>query len=300
MLNARGGRAMLLNVLIVDDSAVMRAMILRTLQMSGIPLGEVHEAEDGREGLDTLIAHPVHLGMVDINMPVMDGEEMIRRAREDPDLRDVPLLVVSTEGSQTRISRIVRRGVRFVHKPFTPEVLRDVVTELVGELVNEQLETTLLQVTEETCELLAFMFPVSPPDNVQDGSEEVSCVQVGFSGLFDGSLALAMPSGMLRALAANMLGLDPPATNPRQREDAAKELCNVVCGNLLPAIAGAQPVFAVSAPRICVAEEISCNGAVVVRAWLSEGWIEARLVIETLPQRVAAGSVAGQDAGAIS
>lgn len=124
---------MSLNVLIVDDSAVMRAMILRTLQMTELPLGEVHEAENGREGLDALLAHPIDLGIVDINMPVMDGEEMIRLAREDPLVSDVPLMVVSTEGSQTRIRRLIRRGVRFVHKPFTPEVLRDAVGELVGE-----------------------------------------------------------------------------------------------------------------------------------------------------------------------
>lgn len=124
---------MSLRVLVVDDSAVMRAMIIKTLQMTGIPLDEVHEAEDGQQGLEALQSHAIDLGIVDINMPVMDGEEMIRRAREHPDLRDVPLMVVSTEGSQTRISRLIGHGARFVRKPFTPEVLRDVVSELVGE-----------------------------------------------------------------------------------------------------------------------------------------------------------------------
>ncbi len=124
---------MSLNVLIVDDSAVMRAMILRTLQMTGISLGEIHEAENGSEGLEALLAHPIDLGIVDINMPVMDGEEMIKRARENPSVSEVPLMVVSTEGSDTRIMRLIQRGVRFVHKPFTPEVLSEVVGELVGD-----------------------------------------------------------------------------------------------------------------------------------------------------------------------
>lgn len=122
-----------LSVLIVDDSAVMRAMVLRTLQMTDIPLGEVYEAADGLEGIHALNEHQVDLAIVDINMPVMDGEEMIRRAREEPATAGVPIMVISTEGSSTRISRLIQRGVRFVHKPFTPEVVCDVVAELAGE-----------------------------------------------------------------------------------------------------------------------------------------------------------------------
>lgn len=124
---------MSLNVLIVDDSAVMRSMVLRTLQMADVPLGEVHQAADGREGLALLARRQIDLAIVDINMPVMDGEEMIQRARRDPATADIPIMVISTEGSQTRISRLIQRGVRFVHKPFTPEILCDVVAELAGE-----------------------------------------------------------------------------------------------------------------------------------------------------------------------
>ncbi len=122
-----------LNVLIVDDSRVMRKMVLRTLNMTDVCLGEVYEAGDGCDGLDALIDHDIDLAIVDINMPVMDGEEMINRAREHPDTAAVPIMVISTEGSQTRISRLIQRGVRFVHKPFTPETLCDVVDDLAGE-----------------------------------------------------------------------------------------------------------------------------------------------------------------------
>lgn len=124
---------MSLNVLIVDDSAVMRTMVLRTLQMIDVPLANVHQAADGSEGLAALSEHPIDLAIVDINMPVMDGEEMISRARENPRTAHIPIMVISTEGSQTRISRLIQRGVRFVHKPFTPEILSGVVAELAGE-----------------------------------------------------------------------------------------------------------------------------------------------------------------------
>ncbi|MBD3293492.1 MAG: response regulator [Armatimonadia bacterium] len=124
---------MSLNVLIVDDSAVMRTMVLRTLQMIEVPLGDVHQAANGNEGLAALSQHQIDLAIVDINMPVMDGEEMISRARENPRTAQIPIMVISTEGSHTRISRLIQRGVRFVHKPFTPEILCDVVAELAGE-----------------------------------------------------------------------------------------------------------------------------------------------------------------------
>jgi len=124
---------MSLNVLIVDDSAVMRSMVIRTLQMAELALGEVYQAANGHEGLEALERHEIDLAIVDINMPVMDGEEMIQRARQNPATAGIPIMIISTEGSQTRISRLIQRGVRFVHKPFTPEIVCDVVADLAGE-----------------------------------------------------------------------------------------------------------------------------------------------------------------------
>jgi len=120
------------NVLVVDDSKVMRAMVIRTLKMSGIPLGEIHQAGDGSQALEVLAEHWVDLALVDINMPVMNGEELIDRVRETPELRDLAIVVVSTESSQTRIEKVQKQGARFVHKPFTPEVLREQVIALTG------------------------------------------------------------------------------------------------------------------------------------------------------------------------
>jgi two-component system chemotaxis response regulator CheY len=120
------------NVLVVDDNAVMRTVITRTLKMSGIPLGEVHHAADGVEALDVLGRAWVDLALVDINMPVMNGEELIDRVRDDPELRDLAIIVVSTEGSETRIEKVRRQGARFVHKPFTPEQIRNTILEVTG------------------------------------------------------------------------------------------------------------------------------------------------------------------------
>lgn len=120
------------NVLIVDDSAVMRQMILRTLHMSGLPLGELHEAANGEQALVRLREAWVDLMLLDINMPVMNGEEVIDRLRADPETADLKIIVVSTERSDARIERLAEKGVAFVHKPFTPESLRDVIVDITG------------------------------------------------------------------------------------------------------------------------------------------------------------------------
>jgi two-component system chemotaxis response regulator CheY len=123
---------MAINVLIVDDSAVMRGMILKTMRMSGLPLGEIYQAADGQQGLKALNEHWIDLVLLDINMPVMNGEQMIERMRKDPDLRDMPIVVISTEGSETRIQRLQSKGARFIHKPFSPEIIRDTVKDIIG------------------------------------------------------------------------------------------------------------------------------------------------------------------------
>jgi two-component system, chemotaxis family, chemotaxis protein CheY len=127
------------NVLVLDDSSVMRAMIIKTLRLSGVELGQVHQAENGRVALDVLEDHWVDLALVDINMPVMNGVEFIEHVRRDPAARDLAVIVVSTESSETRIEMVKRLGASFVHKPFTPELLRACIVEITG-VTDEEVE----------------------------------------------------------------------------------------------------------------------------------------------------------------
>lgn len=120
------------NVLVVDDSAVMRKMIVRTLELSGLALGQVHQAANGEEGLAVLERHWIDLALVDLNMPVLDGEQMIARLRQHPATRDLPIVVVSTDRSETRAERLRDQVAGFVHKPFTPEQLRDTISGILG------------------------------------------------------------------------------------------------------------------------------------------------------------------------
>jgi two-component system chemotaxis response regulator CheY len=123
---------MAFNVLVVDDSAVMRAMVIKTLRLSGVPVGEVYQAAHGEEGLERLREHWVDLVLLDLNMPQMNGEELLAEIRSHPDTASVSVIVVSTEGSEARIRRIRDLGAEFVHKPFRPEELRAVIRDLTG------------------------------------------------------------------------------------------------------------------------------------------------------------------------
>ncbi len=127
---------MKLNILVVDDSSTMRSMVKKILSMTGLPIGEFYEAGNGQEGLDQLKAHWVDLIMVDLNMPVMGGLEMIQHVKESDDHKNIPIVVVSTESSQTRISDIISRGIHFIHKPFRPEAVREIILEYFGGHLN--------------------------------------------------------------------------------------------------------------------------------------------------------------------
>ena len=88
------------SILIVDDSSLMRSMIKRIIQVSDFPCNDLRYAENGREGLEVMREHHVDLLVVDINMPVMDGSEMIAAVRADNSISATSVLVISTEGSE--------------------------------------------------------------------------------------------------------------------------------------------------------------------------------------------------------
>lgn len=124
---------MALNLLIVDDSDTVRAILAKTLELSGISVGELYKAANGREALAILQDHWIDLIFSDINMPIMGGVEMIQQLQQDDVLKTIPVIVVSTEGSKTRIEQLKAQGVKaYIRKPFTPELVRAVVEDIIG------------------------------------------------------------------------------------------------------------------------------------------------------------------------
>lgn len=128
---------MAINILVVDDSAVMRSMIKKTILNSGVEVGEIYEAGNGQAGLEVLAAEWLDILFIDVNMPVMDGMEMLEKVRANSEYVDLPILIVSTESNPERIEIIQKMNAGFVHKPFTPEVLRERILEALGVLESQ-------------------------------------------------------------------------------------------------------------------------------------------------------------------
>jgi two-component system chemotaxis response regulator CheY len=124
---------MAFQLLIVDDSDTMREFIIRVINLSGLDIGRCLQASNGSEALDILRTSWVDVVLTDVNMPVMNGEEFLASVAADEMLRTIPVLVVSTDGTQHRVERMMSLGAKgYVTKPFTPEMLRVRIEQLLG------------------------------------------------------------------------------------------------------------------------------------------------------------------------
>lgn len=124
---------MAFNILIVDDSPIMRQVIKKTVTLSGIDLGEVYEAGNGEEGLEEARSNWVDLILTDINMPVMDGLTFIQELKSDEVLKSIPIIVISTEGRDDVVQNALEMGAsHYITKPFRPEQIGEDVLNVLG------------------------------------------------------------------------------------------------------------------------------------------------------------------------
>jgi len=124
---------MAFNILIVDDSPAMRGFVRRVLDLSGINVGISLNAGNGQEALDLLRTQWVDVILTDINMPMMDGEELLKTLEADESLCTIPVIVVSTDSTQHRVQSMLTLGAKgYVTKPFLPETLREEIEKVLG------------------------------------------------------------------------------------------------------------------------------------------------------------------------
>ncbi len=122
-----------IRALIVDDSSVMRKIVERSLRQAGIELEKVLEASNGSEALAVLHANTVDLILCDINMPVMDGLEFVRAAAGVESAKGVPIVMITTEGSESHVVQALTAGARgYIRKPFTPDQVKEHVLPVLG------------------------------------------------------------------------------------------------------------------------------------------------------------------------
>lgn len=125
---------MAFNVLIVDDSSSMRLVIKKTIKASGFAVGAYWEAADGRQALDILADEWVDLVLTDINMPNMSGLELISEMKKDQVLESIPVVMVTTEGSEKIVDECMAIGAKgYIKKPFAPEDIKRTLNTIMGE-----------------------------------------------------------------------------------------------------------------------------------------------------------------------
>lgn len=122
-----------LKILIVDDSSVMRKIVERALRQAGLDLTEVLEAGNGAEALAEVQKGALDIIFSDINMPVMDGLELLKQLAAIDSAKSVPVVMITTEGSESRVVEALAAGAKaYLRKPFTPEQVKERVTPLIG------------------------------------------------------------------------------------------------------------------------------------------------------------------------
>lgn len=110
------------SILVVDDSPLIRKMMRRSLGLSKLAVGTIHEATNGKEALAVLQREWIDVVLADLHMPVMSGTELIELMSRDVLLGKIPVLVVSAERSAPAIAHLKALGIcAHLMKPFTPE-----------------------------------------------------------------------------------------------------------------------------------------------------------------------------------
>jgi two-component system chemotaxis response regulator CheY len=114
------------DVLVVDDSAAIRRILQRVLRQTGMSIRTIHEAGDGREALTLLEAENVDLILSDINMPNMDGLQLLALLKASAQWCHIPVVMITTEGGETKVGEAVRLGAAgYVRKPFTADQIKE-------------------------------------------------------------------------------------------------------------------------------------------------------------------------------
>lgn len=263
------------DILIVDDSEILRMVTRRALAKLGVAGDRIFEAANGEEALDLLGCHRFDLILLDVHMPVMDGEEFAEAKAQDPELAEIPFVIVSTEANAGRLMRLVELGALGVmRKPFDPEELRGLLLDYLpaevteghdvnperrrradgtlraragGELDAERLD----QVVSNTLERMASIVT-----EAADASAATDCqrfARISYSGASEEAIVYVSASdGFLREFSSRLLGLR--AGDPQLEaalDDGLKELANILTGELVVCLGGERDSFQLGIPEVC-------------------------------------------------
>lgn len=227
-------------------------MVAKTLQLAAVPMKQCFEASNGEEALGILSREKIDLALVDINMPVMGGDEMLHRMHRDPALKDVPVVLLTSEGRSKRVEELQSEGYyEYLRKPVTPEKIREVVTRLVGKAQPVESVTELGTVVCDVIQRLTFVIcDITPKPDLPPVERPICQATMKFEGPRRGAMSLTVPESVCDIFAANVVGIPPEEEGARRLgRDALQEVVSVTCGHLLTALVGEGPSFRLQGPE---------------------------------------------------
>lgn len=123
----------IMKILVVDDVSTMRQIVKKSLKQLGFE--NVEEAADGRQALDKLRAGGFGFMVTDLYMPNMDGLDLMKTIRQDPSLKDLPILMVTAESKKDKVIMAIQAGANsYVVKPFTLEIFREKIERVLAQI----------------------------------------------------------------------------------------------------------------------------------------------------------------------
>ncbi|MDA3903472.1 MAG: response regulator [Desulfuromusa sp.] len=121
-------------IIIADDSTTARMFIKRCLQIIGLGDAEIIEAEHGKEALAAAKAQKVDLLLTDLNMPVMDGETLVKWVKANPKFSDLTVIVITSAGNPAKEAQLLALGAhRVLNKPVSPPVMMEALADFLDE-----------------------------------------------------------------------------------------------------------------------------------------------------------------------
>lgn len=277
------------NILIVDDSAILRKVMRKAIGQLGVQSDRIFEAGDGQQALDQLAAQPIDLILLDMHMPVMNGHEFALIKSQDAALAAIPFVVVSTEANALRLMEMVELGALGVlRKPFEPEDLRRMVADylpdetlaassapsaIVGQelpgLERRQLDALIANALER----MAFVLTDhAESEDAQHYKQHAHITYV--SDEEEADIFLSASDGFLREFAASLLGMDEDDPEVAQELVAGlTELANILAGEIVVCLGGEEKRFVLGIPQACAPESVPVGPPSVscARASMSEG-----------------------------
>jgi two-component system chemotaxis response regulator CheY len=121
------------DILVADDSKAALFLFKKIINLSGAPVGSIYTAENGKQAIEVLEENKVDLIMTDIHMPEMDGFQLIEYLKKTDPFKDIPIIVITTEGREKYIDKAKQLGaVNYIKKPFQPEQVKHLILETLG------------------------------------------------------------------------------------------------------------------------------------------------------------------------